>query len=302
MNSYRLSDKVDKNKMFLVKKSQIEKRLDPFYYIPEIVELENKVLLKRPQKLIHYVKYISSGATPKTTEIEKYYSDKKNGIPFLRVQNITEEGILLHNCKYINPETHNGLLKRSQVKEGNLIVTITGRIASASVAPIGFDGNINQHSVVLQTEGFKVSQILAAFLNSTIGQKLAWRRVTGGTRPALDYPALLSIPVIYDKQILEITKEAVKKKQTKEKQAKNLLTSIDEYLLGELGITLPKQNKSLESRMYSVTFSKVIGNRFDSIYYSKENRNYIIALEESNYPLQKLKKIADFQPGYAFKS
>lgn len=111
---FRLSSSLNKNRVFILQKSELEKRFDPFYYIPELVKLEKKVLAKQPKKLRDYVKAISSGATPKTTESELYYTEKENGIPFLRVQNLSPTGVLeFDDCKYINVETHNGMLKRS---------------------------------------------------------------------------------------------------------------------------------------------------------------------------------------------
>jgi type I restriction enzyme, S subunit len=294
MTAFRLSENIDKNKVFLVNKSQIEKRLDPFYYVPELMELEEKVWQKNPQKLIHYAKAVSSGATPKTTESEKYYTDKENGIPFLRVQNLTSAGRLkLDNVKFINEETHNGMLARSKVKEGDLLIKITGvgRMAVSSVAPEGFEGNVNQHMVVMKTDSPETSKILAAFLNADIGEKLASRRTTGGTRPALDYPALLSIPIIYDDRILKISEAAVKKKETKEQQAKELLASIDDYLLGELGIKMPELDNSLQSRMFKVNFSKVSGNRFDPKLYELNAQKLFAAVEKSPLPKVPLKSL-----------
>ncbi|WP_196895823.1 restriction endonuclease subunit S [Aureivirga marina] len=292
MAEFKLSDKVNPNKVFILKTSEIEKRLDPFYYIPEIKELEKKVRTKDIKPLRHFVKNVSSGATPKTTEKEKYYSDKENGIPFLRVQNLSPTGILdYEDCKYINKETHEGYLKRSQVNGGDLLIKITGvgRMAVASVAPDGFIGNTNQHMVIIKTGSKEVSTILASYLNSDIGEKLASRRATGGTRPALDYPALLSIPIFYDERILTITKESVDKKNKKQKEAKDLLASIDTYLLDELGITLPEKDNSLENRIFTTKLSEVSGVRFDAI---SVNNSYLTeALKAGKYPVKKLKKI-----------
>lgn len=216
MSSYTISTSLNKNRVFIFQKSELEKRFDPFYYVPSLMELEKKVLAKQPKRLREYVVSIASGATPKRDEEEKYYSDAENGIPFLRVQNITEFGLDLSDVKFINNETHEGSLKRSQVFEDDLLVTITGRIASATVAPKGFIGNINQHSVVIKTQNREISEILACYLNTIIGQKLALRLATGGTRPALDYPALLSIPILNDKRVLEITKKVVEQKKQNE--------------------------------------------------------------------------------------
>jgi restriction endonuclease S subunit len=270
MNTFTISKTLNKTKVFILQKNELEKRLDPFFYMPELLELEKKVLAKKPKKLRDYVVSIASGSTPKRAEEEKYYSDKENGIPFLRVQNLSATGILkLEKVKHINTETHNGLLKRSQVSEGDLLVKITGvgRMAVASVAPKDFVGNINQHICVIKTKNRKVSETLASFLNSDIGEKLASRRSTGGTRPALDYPALLSIPIIEDERILQIKKELVKQKTANKQKAEKLLASIDTYLLKELSIELPeKQENTLKSRMFIRSIKDISGSRFDPFY------------------------------------
>ena len=274
MSSYSISPTLKSNRVFILQKSELEKRFDPFFYVPELLELEKKVLAKKPRKLRDYVLSVSSGATPKTTESEKYYAEKENGIPFLRVQNLSPTGVLeFDDCKYINEETHKGMLKRSQVSAGDLLVKITGvgRMAIASVAPEGFEGNINQHVCVIKTGSREISETLAAFLNSDIGEKLASRRSAGGTRPALDYPALLSIPIIEDKRILEITNKVIEQKQKNEAKAEKLLASIDDYLLKELDITLPTPSENtLKNRIFIKKFKDINGSRFDPQYYLEQ--------------------------------
>lgn len=295
MSSYSISNnQLNLSRVFILQKSELEKRLDPFYYVPELLELEKKVLAKEPKKLREYVVGISSGATPKRDEENKYYSDKENGIPFLRVQNVTEFGLDLTDVKFINKDTHEGYLKRSQISEGNLIVTITGRIASAAVAPDGFIGNTNQHSVVIKTGSKEVSENLAAYLNCSIGQKLANRLATGGTRPALDYPALLSIPIIEDKRILEITSKVVEQKKKNEAEAEKLLSSIDDYLLIELGIKLPEPPKNtLRNRIFTTTLREVSNYRFDPNYYQDYHKQNYFSIEKSKFKSQLLKDITD---------
>ncbi|GAB4400336.1 MAG: hypothetical protein OHK0053_21750 [Microscillaceae bacterium] len=295
MSSYTISPTLNKSRVFILQKSELEKRFDPFFYVPELLELEKKVLAKKPKKLRDYVKGLASGATPKTTESEKYYAEKENGIPFLRVQNLSPTGVLeFDDCKYINEETHNGMLKRSQVSAGDLLVKITGvgRMAVASVAPEGFEGNINQHVCVIKTGSKEISETLAAFLNSDIGEKLASRRSTGGTRPALDYPALLSIPIIEDKRILQITDKVIAQKQKNEAEADKLLSSIDEYLLKELGIKLPEPpENSLKNRMFMTSIKELSGSRFDPKLYSNQSKELIKSLYKTIYNYQTLKSV-----------
>jgi len=299
MSSYTISNtKLSPNRVFILQKSELEKRLDPFYYVPELVELEKKVLAKQPEKLRDYVKGIASGATPKTAEVEKYYSDAESGIPFLRVQNLSPTGILeFSDCKNINEETHNGMLKRSQVSEGDLLVKITGvgRMAVASVAPENFEGNINQHVCVIKTGSKEISETLAAYLNSDIAEKLASRRSTGGTRPALDYPALLSIPIIYDKKILKITKKVIEQIKQNEAEAEKLLSSIDDYLLGELGIKLPEPpENTLKNRMFKVSLKEITENRFDPFYHQVYFNKVEGSIKSSIFNIDILRNLLSF--------
>ncbi|MBK6485031.1 MAG: restriction endonuclease subunit S [Chitinophagaceae bacterium] len=295
MSSYTISPALNKSRVFILQKSELEKRFDPFFYVPKLLELEKKVLAKKPKKLRDFVQGLASGATPKTTESEKYYAEKENGIPFLRVQNLSQTGVLeFDDCKYINEETHNGMLKRSQVSAGDLLVKITGvgRMAVASVAPEGFEGNINQHVCVINTGSKEISETLAAFLNSDIGEKLASRRSTGGTRPALDYPALLSIPIIEDKRILQITAKVIAQKQKNEAEAVKLLSSIDDYLLNELGIKLPEPSENaLKNRMFVRTLSDIVNKRIDPFFHQDKFINNLTAISNGNYPVKQLREI-----------
>lgn len=265
-------------------------RFDAEYYKDEFVELEQIIQKKTNLKLSDFILSISSGATPDKKESWKYYTDDKSqGIPFLRVQNIKSDTTIADDFIYINCETHEGILKRSQVFEDDLIITITGRLGTAAVAPKGFVGNINQHSVVIKTKNLETSRAIATFLNTSIGEKLAVRRATGGTRPALDYKALKSIPIVYNEQIYSIIEKVNQQSKAKEQQAKELLDSIDEYLLSKLGIVMPlKSNNILENRIFMRSFSDISNTRFDPNYHQKYYQDLEKALQCSSYPLVNL--------------
>lgn len=270
---------------FVVWSDGIEGRLDVFYYLPEFIELERKIKKHSSKTLGDFIINISSGATPEKDESEKYYTDSaENGVPFLRVQNVTENGLSLEDCKFINFDTHNGMLKRSQVKEGYLLTKITGvgRMAVSSVAPNGFEGNINQHLVAIKTDSYQTSEVLSAFLNSDIGERLAFRRSTGGTRPALDYQALKAIPVFFNPEIVDIMQSAYDQKKHMEAEAQRLLDSIDGYILDELSIKLPE----VEDKMcFAVSSEEVQSNRADAYYYQPKFEKVENALRKGKYDL-----------------
>jgi hypothetical protein len=244
-------------------------RHDARYYLPRYMRLEERVALRATGKLRNYSLRSAGGATPKAEEKEKYYSeDPATGVPFIRVQNLNVSGELsLDDIKLINLETHNGMLARSHVGPDDLLTKITGvgRMAVSSVPPPSFMGNINQHLVRIKTKDRHTSEVLAAYLNTDIAEELATRRATGGTRPALDYPALRSIPIIFDERILPIAAAARDRRNKRLAEAAELLASIDEYLLSELAIILsPEIENTLVNRTFRVSASKLNGWRFDA--------------------------------------
>ena len=246
---------------------------------------------------------ISSGATPKVDE--DYYTDS-SGIPFLRVQNVVDEGIDLSDAKFITTEVHNGMLKRSQLKKDDLVFTITGRIGSVAVVPDNFEGNINQHSVRFQlkthiTNNAINPRYVAVFLNLSLGQSLAIREVTGGTRPALDYKALYSLRIILpptniQNHIVSIMRSAYDQKKRKEQEANALLDSTDDYVLAELGIEMPSQKENnIENRVFTATLSEVSGRRFDpEMYYQ------VYSLHTKSYPMERFGNCVLINPSTSF--
>jgi len=184
-------------RVFQIWSNEIEGRLDVLFYKPILLNLLDQITRQRHFTLGEAITEMSGGATPKVTE--DYYLDE-GGVPFLRVQNITEMGINLDDVKFIKPKVNQTMLKRSQLKKDDLVFTITGRIGSVAVVPENFDGNINQHSVRihLQNEVDKTKilpEYVAVFFNTKAGRDLSFRYTTGGTRPALDYEALRELVV-----------------------------------------------------------------------------------------------------------
>ena len=232
---------------------------------------------------------ITGGATPHKTGLASAYADAAGGIPLLRVMNITENGVNGDGLVYITRETHENYLRRSRVFAGDLLVTITGRIASAAVAPEGFEGNINQHSVVIRVKDESASRYLACWLNSNIGQLLALRRTTGGTRPALDYEALKSVPVVEGLPIVKVMEKAFRIKREKEAKARELLAQIGDLLFSELGIEMPAADRG--AKVFYRRFSDFSG-RWEPRFYLEQFMR-LDSILESRADIRRIAEIAD---------
>ncbi|WP_186064176.1 hypothetical protein [Burkholderia gladioli] len=264
----------------------MQTRHDPYYYLPKFVRLEARVTARSTARLRDYVVAMSGGSTPKKEDEAKYYSDAESGIPFVRVQNLNVDGHLsLEDVKYVNQETHEGLLNRSKVLQDDLLVKITGvgRMAVASVPSPGFEGNINQHIARIRTKNRATSEALAAWLNTDIAETLAKRRSTGGTRPALDYPALRSIPVILDEQMQREVHAAYAQHKQAYAKANELLAGIDPYLLSELSLTLPSEpENTIANRIFTAQRKELAGWRFDPQALHPEREGCVDALRRLN--------------------
>lgn len=261
-----------------------------FYYQPKFVELEKRVINKQHKLLGEFIIEMAGGITPSIVEQDRYYSDQENGIPFLRVQNISPDGINLEDCNYINLETHNGLLKRSKVFEGYLLTKITGvgRMAVSAVAPAGFEGNINQHLVSIKTKDAETSKVIAAFLNSDIGEMLASRRSTGGTRPALDHTALKTIPILYNKDVVELSRNAYEKRNAKFDEANDLIKSIDKSIAVKIGFYFP----DIVERKSFVTKISELESRIDPHFYLPGFKALIDNIRQINHA--QLSEVVEF--------
>jgi len=232
-------------KCFVVTYNRINgKRLDPYYHQPKFEKHEESLFQSKfPfKKFEDIISEMSGGATPKAKG-EAYL--EKPGIPFLRIQNITEEGIKLEDVKYINDETHNGLLRRSQLKPGDLIFTITGRIGTVAVVPDDFGkGNINQHSVRIHLKNGINENFVAAFLNTALGNQMSLRKVSGGTRIALNYPSIKSIPIpLPPLSVQEKIAQEVKSRREKAKQLKHEANNVVEKAKKDVELMLLGENK-----------------------------------------------------------
>lgn len=84
-------------------------------------------------------------------------------------------------------------------------------------------------------------------------------------------------PKEIQQQIINIMDNAYLLKAQKENEAKNILDSIDSYILDELGIALPYKNTDLRHRIYTTKLSSISGKRFDCEYH----QNYYNELEEA---------------------
>jgi type I restriction enzyme S subunit len=133
-----------------------------------------------------------SGSTPRGGK--SAYADE--GTPFLRSQNIYDDGLRLDDVVFINDET-NKKMKRTQVKAKDLLLNITGgSIGRCTRVPDEFTGaNVSQHVAIVRTAAPGTEDYLHLLVRSPFFQGYVVGEQTGAGRGGLPKNRMDRIPV-----------------------------------------------------------------------------------------------------------
>ncbi len=288
----------------IIQKSQLEgaHRLDAEYYQPEY--LENDQVIKKYKNSFRLLgdvlkrkNAITGGATPLGAD----YLD--SGVPFLRVQNVMQNYLDLEDVVYISEDIHNGLLRRSRLKAGDVLLTITGvSYGKSATIPNDFrEGNINQHSVKIEVDdNIILPEFLSTFLNSRFGKYQNDRKITGLSRPGLVYTELknIIIPLIEIDKQRQIKDTIIEASETL-KKSELFYSQAEELLLSEFGLKDFKVEDEISSL---VNLSAIkLAHRMDAEYFQPKYNNLLEKLH-----LKKVKPlvafISTYSTGFPFES
>jgi type I restriction enzyme, S subunit len=253
-------------KIFILNCSDLEGRLDTFFYDPEVT---NKI------KKISSIKHFKLGS--KLKKIETGFNNKQNenceGIKFIRTQNIRPIFLDVESASYTTD------LKVRVPSIGSLLFTRIG----VNVGDVSYNhlGNfaISDNIISAEFEESVFSNFVAIYLNTELGKLFINREKRDTARAIISYENIknILIPDI-DKskqiQVINLINNAYTQKQQKEAQAKALLQSIDTYILETLGITIPEKQSGIEHRMFTTNFSDVVGLRFDPIFFNSTQKSH----------------------------
>ncbi len=182
-----------------------------------------------------FTNHVGSGATPRGGD--KIY--KKEGILFLRSQNVYFDGLRLEDVAYIPKDVHLSM-KRSTVFPRDVLLNITGAsIGRASLVPEEFpEANVNQHVCIIRVDEKIYPNYLFYFLQSNFGQDQIARFQIGGNREGLNFQQIRSMQMMLPKkeEQIEIAKilSNVDEKNSINKQIKEKLTELKKGLMRDL--------------------------------------------------------------------
>ena len=225
----------------------------------------------------------------------------EQGIRYLRGQSVTEEGLDLEDELYISTEDHNRMI-RAEIIPRDVLLTIAGSIGNCCVVRGIERANINQAIVKIRPSFQVDSDYLSIFLNSKYGKFQTSRLANGAVQLNVNFSEVGDIKVlvpsleIQRSLVVEIEAARQSRKQ-KLAQADELLSSLDAYLLDQLGLNMPEEN---DKKVFSVKL-RDIKTRCDVDYHSLRFRSLRRMLEEnSSYPVMTIGEICQIPPRSGF--
>jgi len=275
--------------IFNINPDLLEDRKEVFYYRPEYINTMEK--LKQSKYPLKTIEDISKMVKDGTHFTPSYTSD---GVIFLMVKNIKEEKIDFNeDIKYISEEEHKKL-KACQPKPNDVLLTKVGTIGVANVVP----KNSPEFNIFVSVAKIELKEginpyYVKAFLNSMFGRIQMERLVKGVSQPDLHLIDIRKIkipmpPLNIQNNIAEIMENAYKEKNEKIKKANKLIGGINNIIIKEVEITLPR---SVEQNAYWIN-SDVLRDRRDPSFYSPKHLNLLKAIRSSPYEIESLKEIS----------
>lgn len=223
----------------------------------------------------------------------RYYGGE---YPFIQTGNIVKASESNKRIEYFQTLNELGLSTSRLFNEKILVITIAANIGYTAI--LDYKACFPDSLVALNT---KSSDISLAYLNVYIRfirnyiEKLAPQ----AAQKNINLKQLSKLPIIVpdeniQKKIVEIMERAYSEKIVKEKAAKALLDSIDDYLLDVLGIPMPENEEdSIKNHTFYIESSNIVGGRFDAYYYKPNFQENIKTIKSGKYKCVRLSSMAN---------
>ena len=303
------------NRVFIINRSELEDRFDPIFYASDLAKFNTNIFKSVLLKSI--VKYFKSGFGAGKQE----QTDAKNGIIQIRPTNIDENGFLKYDKNIYLPIDKNSI----RIEVDDILFNNTNSqelVGKTAILKENKELTFSNHITIIRVKKEAILPdylwiILNMYQRNRIFYSICtnWNNQSGIGLEVLKKLKIPLPPLEIQQQIVDLYEKAYTKKQQKEAEAQRLLDSIDDYLLGELGITLPKEEEHLpqntdknnsynldndnplvkKGRLFLTNLSEVTGKRIDPDYNSK--MTYLFS-NKGFYNHILLKELITKQPQY----
>jgi len=171
---------------------------------------------------------LTNGHTP-------LYHDLETGdTPFFTAEHVYDFRLDHDNARRIWKDDHETILKRTQLRNDDVLITIKGRVGNAAVVyDLPTSTNINQDVALLRLKTGINPWYMVGFLNCPAGKALMEQIATGQINPFLGLGNLTQVQVpIFDEKRMnelgEMIRKTVQKAESASQEAKRLLAEAKE--------------------------------------------------------------------------
>lgn len=146
-------------------------------------------LVQRLVPIGRMLQFLTNGHTPLRHDLSK------GDVLFLTAEHVTDFEVDYTTTKRIRESHHAGELARTAVRDGDLLLTIKGRVGNCAVVRnVPAKTNINQDVALLRLRRGTHPYFLAAWINSPVGRHFVEQRSTGGINPFLGLGNVRQLP------------------------------------------------------------------------------------------------------------
>jgi type I restriction enzyme, S subunit len=273
-------------------------RIDAEYYRPDVLMLRRAVSespwsVETVESLSDSV--INFGAYSLCNEIvfQDYEERDVNAVEFVTAQDI-QDGFIDHaNARWIPATQHTGLLWKSCVKKGQVLVAMAARLGHAAVfdedTPLNSSQDVAKISVRNPEE--VDPHYLAIYINSSVGRNLLLASQTGSVQQHTNLGRIKAIPVVKLPREYQLrTATAYRKAAKKQKESVSIMIEAETQLMKAL--ELDHLNLNPEKSYIRNFHDLQTGNRFGAEYYMPCKQRVLDALAKLPH-----RSIADHAPG-----
>lgn len=284
-------------KIFIINRSDLEGRFDPKFIEPSRLKFYEK--LKKNRNVIRFKEIIEEGSYGVLPPGDSY--NKSNPIKFIRATELKEDLQIDFDDVYYVEEKY--YTKRASIKKDDVLLAVKGATIAGNKCVSIVKENpgrciINGSIFRIKVKANALPLYVAYILNSDLLKKqMKYNLVSNNAVDYLDKSLinnlLLPLPEITEqRKIVKIYQSAYDQKREKEQRAKELLVSIDAYILSELGIKVPETTVGIKNRIFTTDYSELAGVRFDPLYFKNKG-----TIESTKFKNSFLSKIASVNKG-----
>lgn len=265
--------------------------------------MKSNINVKYNGELIDELTDFTANGSFKSLSQNVNYIDEA-GIPFIRIKNMSEAGLVWEDLKYIDLPTYE-YLKKSKLEGDELLFSKTG--ANLGLAMV-FPNNLGRTSLadnifkVIYKKEFDVHYI-ASFFNCVYGKLWIERFSQGSAQPTIIKESFRQIKIpIPSPEIQKYIGDKVRKAEELREEAKRLKKEAEEIIaiefkFSELENTLNENNTKLEWLDQSL-----LGSRCDSQFYINKTSMINKKIKKLGLELQKISDIAKVGKGFSYVS